>query len=189
MMLRRSARVLVALLAVVWSIAGAEVAYARYPNTVHAALDDCGAGHDPLVGHYSVAVLHKALKELNTDSLQYTTCPDALTQALRADLLVKTKPPTRPRSGKPVTKPSGPVIKPSQKAIRRRVDHLQNWGGGQITLPTGETVTPGAITARSAGFLSNLPTPLLVVLAALLAAVAAVAGRALQTVVRARRTR
>jgi hypothetical protein len=190
MMLRRSVRALVALLAA-WSIAGAGVAYAGYPNTVKGALSDCGAGHYPLVGHYSVAVLHKALKELNTNSLQYTGCPDALTQALQADLAHKVtpKPNVRPPSGKPVTKPSGPVIKPSQNAIRRRVDHLQSWGGGPITLPTGETVTPGDVTARTAGFLSNLPTPLLVVLAALLAAVVAVAGRALQTVVRARRTR
>jgi hypothetical protein len=187
-MLRRPARALVALLAV-WSIAGAEVAYAAYPNTVGGALHDCGAGHDPLVGHYTVTVLHKALKELNTNSLQYTTCADALQAALEADLLSKPKPPTRPPPGKPVTKPSGPVIKPSQNAIRERVDHLQSWGGGPIKLPSGVTVTPGAVTAHTAGFLSNLPTPLLVVLAALLAAVVAVSGRALQTVVRARRTR
>ncbi|HEY7967438.1 MAG TPA: hypothetical protein VID68_10440 [Solirubrobacteraceae bacterium] len=188
-MLRRSARVLVALLAVAWSIAGADVAFAGYPNSVDGALADCGAGHDPLVGHYSVAVLHKALRQLNTNSLQYTTCSDALTQALRADLLPKRRPRSRPRSNKPVTKPSGPVVKPTPSAIRRRVHEIQNWGGGRITLPTGATVTPGTVTARSAGFLSNLPTPLLVVLAALLAAVVAVAGRALQTVVRARRTR
>lgn len=188
-MLRRSARALVALLAV-WSIAGAEVAYAAYPNTAGGALHDCGAGHDPLVGHYSVAVLHKALRELNTNSLQYTTCADALQAALEADLLSnKPKPPTRPPTGKPVTKPSGPVIKPSQRQIGERLDHLQSWGGGPIKLPTGVTVTPGAVTAHTAGFLSNLPTPLLVVLAALLAAVVAVAGRALQTVVRTRRTR
>jgi hypothetical protein len=191
MMLRRLARALVALLAV-WSIAGAGVAYAhaRYPNTVGGAMHDCGAGHDPLLGHYSVAVLHKALKQLKTNSLQYTSCADALQAALNADLIHRVKPPTKPPpSGKPVTKPSGPVIKPSQKAIRKRVDHLQSWGGGPIKLPTGVTVTPGAVTAHTAGFLSNLPTPLLVVLAALLAAVVAVAGRALQTVVRARRTR
>ena len=189
-MLRRSARALGALLAVVWLIASADVAYAGYPDTVNGALHDCGAGHDPLVGHYSVAVLHKALKELNTNSLQYTTCADALQAALEADLLSKPKPPTRPPpSGKPVTKPSGPVIKPNQKAIRKRVDHLQSWGGGPIKLPTGVTVTPGAVTAHTAGFLSNLPTALLVVLAALLAAVVAVAGRALQIVVRSRRTR
>jgi hypothetical protein len=189
MMLRRSARALVALLAV-WSITGAGVAYAAYPNTVGGALHDCGAGHDPLVGHYSVAVLHKALKELNTNSLQYTSCADALQAALDADLISRPKPPTKPPpTGKPVTKQSGPVIKPSQNAIRKRVDHLQSWGGGPIKLPTGVTVTPGAVTAHTAGFLSNLPTPLLIVLAALLAAVVAVTGRALQTVVRARRTR
>ena len=91
MMLRRSARALVVLLAVSWSIAGAEVAYAAYPNSVTGALDDCGAGHDPLVGHYSVAVLHKALKELNTNSLQYTTCADALQNAINSQL-AKPKP-------------------------------------------------------------------------------------------------
>jgi len=180
-MLRRSARALVALLAV-WSIAGAEVAYAAYPNTAGGALHDCGAGHDPLVGHYSVAVLHKALRELNTNSLQYTTCADALQNAINSQL-------SRPRThrGGKVTLPGqgGPV---APSVVKQRVSHVKKLGGAPFLLPSGQTVTPGAVTVHSASFLSSLPTPLLIVLAALLAAVVAVGGRALHQLVRTRRS-
>jgi hypothetical protein len=58
-----------------------------------------------------------------------------------------------------------------------------------VVLPTtGQTVTPGTVTDRSASFLSSLPTPLLIVLAALLATVLAVSARAITNLVRARRT-
>ncbi len=60
---------------------------------------------------------------------------------------------------------------------------------GPVERQVVRVVTPGTVTAHSAGFLSTLPTALVIVLAALLAAVVAVAGRALQNVVRARRSR
>jgi hypothetical protein len=44
------------------------------------------------------------------------------------------------------------------------------------------------VTVHSASFLSSLPTPLLIVIAALLAAVVAVGGRALHQLVRTRRS-
>ena len=187
MMTRRLTSVVAALLAV--SALTAAPALAAYPNSANGVLRDCGAGHDPLVGHYSISVLRKALHELHTNSLQYTTCADAIENAIHLDSL-------KPRPGKPpvhsgrVTKSRKPVVvRPNQPQIKQHLHNLQSEGGQPVTLPTGQTVTPGAVTTRSASFLSGLPTPLIVVLAALLAAVVAVGGRALQNVVRTRRSR
>ena len=163
---------------------GATTASAAYKNTATAALKDCGAGHDPLAGHYSVKVLQTALRELRTNSLQYTTCADALQNAINAALAQP-----KARHGK-VTLPrrGGPAIKPTPDIVKQRVNRVKSIGGAPFRLPSGQSVTPGTVTVRSASFLSSLPTPLLIVLAALLAAVVAVGGRALQQVVRARRS-
>ena len=36
-------------------------------------LKDCGAGHYPLKGHYTIKVLQEALKQLDSYGAQYTT--------------------------------------------------------------------------------------------------------------------
>jgi hypothetical protein len=188
-MTSRWTRVVLAAL-VAWTIAGTAVAYAHssYPNTVNGALTDC-SNNDPLKGHYSLKVLQAALKQVKAQALQYTGCADALTAAIQAQSAGSPPPSGTPERGK-VTRPSAPVyVRNGQKAIKSKVNHLQHEGGSSLTLPTGQTVTPGSVGARSASFLSSLPTPLLIALAALLAAVAAVGARALQTVVRARRSR
>jgi hypothetical protein len=144
---------------------GATSADAANKNTVGAALHDCGQGHDPLAGHYSVKVLQTALHDLHTNSLQYTTCADALQNAINSQL-----------------------AKPTHNVVKQRVNRVKKLGGAPFLLPSGQSVTPGAVTVHSASFLSSLPTPLLIVLAALLAAVAAVGGRALHQLVRTRRS-
>jgi hypothetical protein len=187
-MTSRWIRAFVAALAL-WAIFGTAVAYAGYPNTVGGALHDC-SNNDPLKGHYSLKVLQTALKEVKAETLQYNGCADALLAAIQADSAGTPKShPITPVKGQ-VTRPTTPVIvHHGQKVISGKVHHLQHEGGSSLTLPTGQTVTPGAVGARSASFLSSLPTPLLIVLAALLAAVAAVGARSLQNVVRARRSR
>ena len=161
---------------------GATSADAANKNTVTAALHDCGQGHDPLVGHYSVKVLEAALHDLHTNSLQYTTCADALQNAINSQLA---KPKPRGR----VTLPGrGGTAKPTPNLVKQRVSRVKKLGGAPFLLPNGQSVTPGAVTVHSASFLSSLPTPLLIVLAALLAAVVAVGGRALHQLVRTRRT-
>ncbi len=146
-------------------------------------MKDCGAGHDPLAGHYSVKVLQKALRELRTNSLQYTTCADALQNAINAALA---KP--RAHHGKVTLPSSGGTGNPTPNIVKQRVNRVKAIGGAPFRLPSGQSVTPGSVTVHSASFLSSLPTPLLIVLAALLAAVAAVGGRALHQLVRARRS-
>jgi hypothetical protein len=178
-MTSRPARVFIAVLAA-WFLAGSAVAYAHlspFETKVEAALRDCSS-NDPLKGHYSLKVLQTALKDVKAEALQYTGCADVLIAAIHKQSLGT------------VTKTTRPVIvKQGQKAIRRRVDRLQSEGGAPLTLPSGQTVTPGTVVTHSASFLSTLPTSLAIVLAALLAAVLAVSGRALHNVVRARRSR
>ena len=191
-MTSRLARVLIAVV-VAWSIAGTAVAYARtspFNKSVRAALRDC-ASNDPLKGHYSLKVLQTALKDVKAEALQYTGCADVLLAAIHKQSLgTPTHPSVNPQKTGRVTEPSHQVVvKKGQKAIKRRVDRLKSEGGAPLTLPSGQTVTPGTVTAHSASFLSTLPTPLLIVLAALLAVVVAVSGRALHNVVRARRSR
>jgi len=180
-MTRVYARLAAAALAAVL-VFGATSADAANKNTVAAALHDCGQGHDPLAGHYSVKVLQTALHDLHTNSLQYTTCADALQNAIASQL-------SRPRHRGKVTLPGqGGPVKPTPNVVKQRVNHVKKLGGAPFLLPSGQTVTPGAVTVHSASFLSSLPTPLLIVLAALLAAVVAVGGRALHQLVRTRRS-
>jgi hypothetical protein len=204
-MTSRYARVFVAVLVAV-SLAGTATAYAHkkghttlFQKQVFGALHDCAnSSNGSLKGHYSLKVLQTALKDVKAEALQYTGCATVLIAAIRADTIGSPKPPassnktthTGQGTSAPPTKPARqPVIHARQKQIKSRVDKLGQEGGSPLTLPIGRTVTPGTVTAHSAGFLSTLPTALLAVLAALLAAVVAVSGRALQNVVRARRTR
>jgi hypothetical protein len=170
-------------------LVGASSAFA-YSNTVDSALHDCGSGHDPLKGHYSLKVLQKALKDVKAEPLQYTNCSTILQQAINADSLGKRKTSgPRPVKGK-VTRPHAPVyVHQSASVAKHRIQQLEHGAGAPVKLPGGALVTPGAVTGGGASFLSSLPTPLLAVLAALLAVVLAVSGRAIQNVVRARRSR
>jgi hypothetical protein len=190
-MTSRTARVFVAVL-VAASLAGTATADAhtsKFQKRVRAALRDCASSENgSLKGHYSLKVLQAALNDVKAEQLQYTGCADVLNSAIRADSLGKPKTPTHP-TGTATTPVHQTVIRPGQKQIKGRVKKLATDGGMPLRLPTGQTVTPGTVTAHSASFLSGLPTPLLIVLAALLAAVLAVSGRAVQNVVRARRSR
>src|SRR5579871_839213 len=80
----RFARFAAAVVVVLFALSGG-AAYAGYPDTPKGAQADCGAGNDPLSGHYTVAVLETALKTLPTDDKEYSTCVDALESAIRAD--------------------------------------------------------------------------------------------------------
>ncbi|HEY1775082.1 MAG TPA: hypothetical protein VGG41_02880 [Solirubrobacteraceae bacterium] len=193
-MTSRIARVFVAVLAAASLVgtATADAHLSKFQKRVRAALRDCSSSSNgSLKGHYSLKVLQAAFNDVKAEQLQYTGCADVLTAAIRADTLGTPKPhhvTTHP-TGTATTPVRKPVIRSGQKQIKSHVKKLSHEGGKPLTLPTGQTVTPGAVTAHSASFLSGLPTPLLIVLAALLAVVVAVGGRAIQNLVRARRSR
>lgn len=184
-MRRLCARALIVAVALSMS-AGVATAYA-YKDTPRGALSDCAAGHDPLKGHYTIRVLQRALSQLHTSDLQYTTCADSLEAAIRSEELghrkTKPKPPTTGKGTGKVTQAK------TSNIVKARVTQVKREGSLPYILPSGESVTPGTVTVHSASFLSGLPTPLLIVLAALLATVVAVSARSVTQFVRTRRSR
>ena len=183
-MTRPSARLVAVALAAVL-ICGSATADAAYPNTPQGALQDCNQGHNHLVGHYSLKVLQQALHDLKTYSQQYTNCETVLTQAIQALELTRHTTGGHP-SGSKVTRGQVGPPRTTPNLIQHQLDQLNAQGSGPTTI-SGRTVTPGTVTIRGASFLSSLPTPLLIVLSALLAIVIAVSARAIQQIVRTRR--
>lgn len=170
-------------------VLGSATAYAGYPDTPAGAQHDCGAGHDPLVGHYTAAVLAKALATLSGSDAEYTNCVDALRSALRA--LIDRKHPghhgSKGQSGggtRTTTTATHTAIAPPP--LIKKTLHAARAEGKLPHSINGVTVTPGVV--GNSAFLNTIPTPLLVVLAALGAILLAVGAYLLRTFVRARRT-
>ena len=182
-MTRYALRLALATVAVV-VVLGSATAYAGYPDTPKGVHADCGAGHDPLVGHYTAAVLEKALATVSGSDAEYTNCVDAIRSALRA-LIAHNHPRGHPGKGhsgggtKTTTGTSTTVALPP--SIRQTL-HAARAQGKLPKNVNGITVTPGAVA--NAGFLNSIPTPLIVVLAALGAILLAV--RRVRTNVRRR---
>lgn len=196
-MTRSAARLALATVAVVLvsMTFGGAAAYAGYPDTVAGAHHDCGAGHNPLVGHYSIQVLIKALGTLSTSAVEYTTCKDALESAIhKAETVTHhsstststtgTRTTTSTRSGGKTTHPKGGATGPISS---QQIDAAVTNGSQPQTL-NGTIYTPGAITTRNSGFLSSIPDPVLAVLAAVILALAVLGGLAIRNLVRTRRT-
>ena len=167
-------------------VLGSATAYAGYPDTPTGAQHDCGAGHDPLVGHYTATVLTKALKTLSGSDTEYTNCVDALRNALRA-LIAGKHTGHRSNGGGTHTRRTGTHTAIAPPPLIKKTLHAARVEGKRPKNINGVTVTPGAI-ANSA-FLNTIPTPLLVVLIALGAILLAVSAYLLRTFVRTRRAR
>lgn len=169
-------------------VLGSATAYAGYPDTPTGAHHDCGAGHDPLVGHYTAKVLAKALATLSGSDAEYTNCSDALRNALRALIDRKhTGGGSNGRSGGRHTRTTGTNTAIAPPPLIKKTLHAARVEGKLPKNINGVTVTPGAV-ANSA-FLNTIPTPLLVVLAVLGAILLAVSAYLLRTFVRTRRAR
>ena len=211
-MTRSAARLALASLAVVLAL-GVAPAFAGYANTVKGAHHDCGAGHYPLQGHYSVQVLVKALATLSTSDVEYTTCKDALEAAIRA--AEKPKPKKHHTTSHSQTSTTSTTTT-STSTTHTSSSRTKRHGGKTTKHPRGNTggtglissqqisaavrhgqqpqhvdgvlYTPGAITTRNSSFISSIPTPVLAVLAALILVLGALGGLAVRNIVRARRT-
>jgi cobalamin biosynthesis Mg chelatase CobN len=209
-MTRSSARVAFASLAAVL-VLGAAPALAGYPNTVKGAHRDCGAGHYPLQGQYSIKVLESALASLSTSDVEYTTCKDALEAAIRAaekpththTATTPTKTTTTPTTTTTTTTTS------TSSSHTHDSGHVHNPTGGttggtgpvstqQITAAVtngeqpqrvgGVLYRPGAIITHNSSFISSIPDPVLAVIAALILVLGGFGGLAVRNIVRARRS-
>jgi len=211
-MTRSSARVAFASLAAVL-VLGVAPAYAGYPNTVKGAHRDCGAGHYPLQGHYSIKVLESALASLSTSDVEYTTCKDALEAAIRSAEKPKTTHTHTHTSTTPTTTTTTPTRTTTTTSTSSSHSHhsghahkpLRGTTGGtgpvsaqQITAAVtngkqpqkvnGVLYRPGAIITHDSSFISSIPDPVLAVIAALILVLGGFGGLAVRNIVRARRS-
>jgi hypothetical protein len=171
------------------ALAAPAAASAAYTNTPKSVIKDCSAGHYPLKGHYTIKVLQEALNRLDASGDQYTNCADVIKATIgKQELAAHKRPAVSSHPSSKDTHGGGTGAHASDLA-KRRVHVLISGGGAPVILPAiGKTITPGTATDTSASFLSSLPTPLLIVLAALLATVLAVSARSINNLVRSRRS-
>jgi hypothetical protein len=165
-------------------------ASAAYKDTPGSVIKDCSAGHYPLKGHYTIKVLQEALDRLDASGDQYTNCSDVIKATISKQELAEHHKIGGVAGKHPRSKDThgGGSGAHASDLAKKRVHALTSGGGSPVVLPSiGKTITPGSVTDRGASFLSSLPTPLLIVLAALLATVLAVSARSINHLVRSRR--
>jgi hypothetical protein len=132
--------------------------------------------HGQSLAGFSQSAYKQALKELSADAEEYTDCAAQIRQAQLA---------AAGGGGGGAAVPVAIAATPGeQRAIARAGTHA---GAGPVKVGA-QLIHPGVVHANVASALSTLPTPLLALIAFLLAAVLAVAGSALRNRIRARRS-
>jgi len=146
------------------------------PPAVQQVLNDCG-NHNHLQHRYPLAVLQQALRDIPTDAREYSICSVEIEHAINA-LIGGTR-----------SAPSASAAVKSHVAQTAPTELAQAQGAGQqaVTL-AGAKVTAGAVQINGGSLLGTLPTPVLIVLIALLALAAVPVVVRLRSIVRARRT-
>jgi hypothetical protein len=134
--------------------------------------------HGQSLGGFSQRAYRQALQELPTEVEEYSDCANLIR---RAELAAAGKG-TGGESGAAVT----PI--PVTPAERNSLNRASKLGSAPVRVG-GEIVRPGVIHAGIASALNSLPSPLLAILAFLLACALALAGRAVRNGVRAHRSR
>jgi hypothetical protein len=176
---RRAGRVL-ALLVSLAALALLAVAPAAGADAGEAIILRCTHGQS--LSGFSQKAYKQALKDLNADAEEYTNCGSLIRQAQLAAAGGG-----RGAGGGSAALPSAAAVAatPSeQRAITRA-----GQAGATPVQVGGQTIHPGVVHADIASAFSSLPTPLLAVLAFLLACLLLVAGNALRNRVRAGRSR
>jgi hypothetical protein len=118
----------------------------------------------------------KALKELGADAEEYTNCASLIRQAQLA---------AAGSGGGGGAEALAPIA--TSPAEQRSISAAPHLGSAPVKLG-GQLVNPGVVHANIASALSSLPSPLLATLAFLIACLALVAGNAVRTRFRGRRS-
>jgi hypothetical protein len=149
----------------------------QVPAAVTQVWADC-THHNSLQGHYPAKVLEQALADLPTDDKEYSLCADEIENAEAQEV------------GGSHQLPSGSSAEQKQLAenAANALKTAQGAGRGSLNLG-GEKIAAGTIALRGSSFLSDLPTPLLIVLAMLFALASVPFGLRIQRLVSARRSR
>lgn len=158
-------------------IASPAVALAKHhkkvPPAVEQVISDCLNHHGKLTGHYSAELLKQALADLPTDISEYSTCANAIHRAELAEII----------QSRPL--PNGHKVSSADQ--QQQLKKALALGGEPLNL-NGERIAAGAVVLHGSSLLGALPTPLLIVLLALIAIAAVPITYTVRRLVRARRT-
>ena|GEM_PF-2109105 len=149
------------------------------PPAVQHVLNDCANHPNRLAHHYPLLVLQEALNDIPTDQLEYSTCATEIQNAIRAELGGTRPPPKASKAAK---------VKVA-KNLPTELHQAQQAGSQPVQLGSGPRLAAGAIQVNGSSLLAALPTPILIVLAALIALGALPLALRLRSIVRARRSR
>ena len=147
------------------------------PPAVKQVWHDC-ASHNSLHGHYPAAILEQALADLPTDDKEYTLCANEILNAESREVGGSHSLPAVSAANR------RRIAKNAANALRKATHD----GGEPIDL-SGQKIAAGVVTVDGSSLLSNLPAPILAVLAMLLALAAVPVALRIQRFVRARRSR
>ncbi|MCW2970941.1 MAG: hypothetical protein JWO23_2068 [Solirubrobacterales bacterium] len=132
--------------------------------------------HGQSLAGFSQSAYKRALKELSADAEEYTDCAAQIRQAQLA------------AAGGGGGGGAVPVAIAATPAEQRAIARAGTHAGAAPVRVGAQLIHPGVVHANVASALSTLPTPLLALIAFLLASVLAVAGSALRNRIRARRS-
>ena len=149
----------------------------QVPAAVTQVWADC-TRHNSLQGHYSAKVLEQALADLPTDDKEYSLCADEIQNAEAQEV----------GGSHPLPGESSAERKRLAADAANTLKAAQKAGTAALNLE-GQKITAGTIALRGSSFFSDLPTPLLVVIAMLLALASVPFGLRIQRFVRTRRSR
>jgi hypothetical protein len=127
-------------------------------------------GHVESLSGFSQSAYDQALKELEADAEEYSPCAAQIHAAQRAAAAGAAG-----AAGAPGAQSANPVAIAPSPSQRRAITHAEHAGAEPVKLG-GRTLHPGVVHVDVASALSSLPTPLLVVMAFLLACALALAG-------------
>jgi hypothetical protein len=135
--------------------------------------------NEPLSG-FSQNDYRKALGELSADTEEYSDCASRIREAQLAAAAAG-------RGGGATSQSSGtPVAIVATPAQRRSIEHARRAGSEPVKLGGGQVIHPGVVHVDVASAFSSLPTPVLALLAFLLAGLLVMAGGQLRKRVRGR---
>jgi hypothetical protein len=167
---------LVAMLMIAAPSAALAKHHKKLPPAVQQVINDCLDHNGRLAGQYPASVLKQALADLPTDISEYSTCANAIKRAELAEII---QPRPLPSAKK------GHTVSAATK--KKKLKQALTIGRQPLDL-SGEKIAAGAVVVHGSSLFSALPTPLLIVLLALIAIAAVPITYTLRRLVRARRT-
>lgn len=140
-------------------------------------IERCALGES--LSGFSQRAYREALKELTTESEEYSECGELIRKAQLAAAAAG-------HGSTPASGNSGPAVTPVTPTERRALERTGHTGLPAVHVGN-QIIQPGVVHADIASAVSSLPAPLLAVLAFLLACAVLLAGGTLARRIRARR--